>query len=471
MEIQNSLFPDLPVLDGTAVVEFAVNDSLITIELNGNDAPITAGNFIDLIERGVYDNVPFHRVIAEPSPFVAQGGDPQGSDPNFPIANLGRGGFIDPATGERRNIPLEIKLEGNSELTYNTQLGRLAGNSPPDVVLEHEKGAIAMARATAPDTASSQFYFALDELEFLDGDYAVFGEVTSGLDVVDAIQQGDRIEDAKVILGGENFKGGVRNLQSTNPDPVLDISDFNSDGNSDLVWRNAEDGRTVTWFMEVSKKIDRASIDVPNANWELQAIGDFDKDDNSDFVWRNRVSGLNTIWYLDGTEKRERQSLISVPDTDFNIEGAGDFDRDGNEDLIWRNSKDGTTSIWLMSGANRRDRISLTGVPDTDWDLAGVDDFNRDGYADLVWRNNKNGSNSIWYLKDGEQINRASIDSIADLNWQLQGVSDFNNDNNPDLMWRNFATGDNRIWLMDEANRTDSLIVDPILDANFEAIV
>lgn len=63
-----------------------------------------------------------------------------------------------------------------------------------------------MARSQAPDSASSQFYFTLAELPFLDGNYAVFGYVTEGMDVVDAIQQGDRIESARVVAGLDNLQ-------------------------------------------------------------------------------------------------------------------------------------------------------------------------------------------------------------------------------------------------------------------------
>jgi peptidyl-prolyl cis-trans isomerase B (cyclophilin B) len=63
-----------------------------------------------------------------------------------------------------------------------------------------------MARSSMPDSASSQFYFALADLPFLDGSYAVFGNVTQGMDVVDKIQQGDRIDSAEVTKGIENLK-------------------------------------------------------------------------------------------------------------------------------------------------------------------------------------------------------------------------------------------------------------------------
>lgn len=197
---------NLPKLTGKAKVELIVKGSSIIMELDGNEAPITAGNFVDLVDRGVYDGLAFHRVVKQPQPFVAQGGDPQGKDPNFPVSRMGTGGFIDPNTGERRFIPLEIKLEGEEEPVYSKGLGRQAGFSAPSPVLKHDRGAVAMARSQAPDSASSQFYIALADLEFLDGDYAVFGKVIEGMDVVDGIEQGDRIESAKVIEGAENLR-------------------------------------------------------------------------------------------------------------------------------------------------------------------------------------------------------------------------------------------------------------------------
>ena len=188
---------NLPQLEGMAKVELQVNGSPILIEINGTEAPTTAGNFVDLINQGVYDGLVFHRVIPG---FVAQGGDPQGKDPNF-AGQLGTGGFTDPETGMERRIPLEIKLDGDEKPTYSK--AKLPSSS---VVLKHDRGVIAMARSAMPDSASSQFYIALEDLPSLDGDYAVFGKVTQGMDVVDKIKQGDRISTAKVVEGLENFK-------------------------------------------------------------------------------------------------------------------------------------------------------------------------------------------------------------------------------------------------------------------------
>ncbi|BBD66773.1 peptidyl-prolyl cis-trans isomerase cyclophilin type peptidyl-prolyl cis-trans isomerase [Nostoc commune NIES-4072] len=193
---------DLPRLDGKATVVLTVKGSPITIEVDGTDAPITAGNFVDLVQKGVYDGLVFHRVVREPQPFVVQGGDPQSKDPKVSADRLGTGSYIDPKTGNARYIPLEIKVKGSDTPIYNKPFDATA----QPVVLPHKQGAVAMARSQAPDSASAQFYFALADLAFLDGNYAVFGNVTQGFDVVNKIQQGDRIDSAKVTQGAENLK-------------------------------------------------------------------------------------------------------------------------------------------------------------------------------------------------------------------------------------------------------------------------
>ncbi|UJB70184.1 peptidylprolyl isomerase [Acaryochloris sp. 'Moss Beach'] len=194
----------LPQLQGDATVVLQVNGKTITLAISGKDAPITAGNFIDLVDQKVYDGTAFHRVVRTPSPFVVQGGDPQSKDPNFPVQQLGTGSYLDPETKQARYLPLEILPEGAEQAVYSKTLKSAGENKPPK--LRHTRGAVAMARSQLPDSASAQFYFALADVDFLDGNYAVFGYVTEGMEVVDQIQQGDRIESAKVTAGIENLK-------------------------------------------------------------------------------------------------------------------------------------------------------------------------------------------------------------------------------------------------------------------------
>ncbi|KYC43572.1 peptidylprolyl isomerase [Scytonema hofmannii PCC 7110] len=195
---------ELPRLEGKATVVMTVKGSPITIEVDGTNAPITAGNFVDLVQRGAYNGLIFHRVERDPSPFVVQGGDPQSKDPKIPVTDLGTGSFIDPKTNKIRYIPLEIKPLGSKKPIYGKTFKDAVISQPP--ALQHKRGAVAMARSQMPDSASSQFYFALSDLSSLDGSYAVFGYVREGMDVVDKIQQGDRIDSAKVTQGSENLK-------------------------------------------------------------------------------------------------------------------------------------------------------------------------------------------------------------------------------------------------------------------------
>jgi peptidyl-prolyl cis-trans isomerase B (cyclophilin B) len=137
---------------------------VIKFELYEDLAPITANNFIDLVERGFYNGLTFHR--HEPG-FVIQGGDPAGN---------GSGDFQDPTTGKKRTIPLEV--------------------SP---MLKHDgAGVVAMARSSDPNSASCQFYITLGAASFLDMKYAVFGRVTVGLDAALKLGKGDKISSATI---------------------------------------------------------------------------------------------------------------------------------------------------------------------------------------------------------------------------------------------------------------------------------
>lgn len=126
------------------------NGGIIKIELDPEAAPMTAANFEKLVSEGFYDGLCFHRVI---SGFMIQGGDPLGN---------GTGGAKEKITGE-------FKING----VNNT--------------ISHKRGVISMARSQSPNSASSQFFIMHADGTFLDGQYAAFGKVTEGMDVVDAI--------------------------------------------------------------------------------------------------------------------------------------------------------------------------------------------------------------------------------------------------------------------------------------------
>ena len=129
----------------------------ITVKLDQKSAPITVLNFVNLAKSGFYDGLTFHRIKKG---FMMQGGDPNGN---------GYGG------------------------SGNTIVGEFTSNGYNNT-LSHTRGAISMARSKNKNSASSQFFIVHQDSTYLDGDYAVFGYVTSGMDVVDAV-----CNDAKPI--------------------------------------------------------------------------------------------------------------------------------------------------------------------------------------------------------------------------------------------------------------------------------
>lgn len=197
---QGCAVSDVPCLSGEAVVVLETSKGSVTLRADGDEAPLTAGNFVDLVRRGVYDGTVFHRVVRDPVPFVVQGGDPLSADGKVPASRYGTGNFIDPESGEARVIPLELRRRPSGELVYGTPI--VSPTASSELMLTHERGAVAMARSADPNSASAQFYIALEALPELDGRYAVFGRVTEGMDVVDRLRQGDRLQRARVVSGG-----------------------------------------------------------------------------------------------------------------------------------------------------------------------------------------------------------------------------------------------------------------------------
>ena len=139
----------------------------ITIQLDQSAAPITCANFVELAENGFYDGLTFHRIIAG---FMMQGGDPLGN---------GTGGSDNNIVGEFKSNDFENNLS-------------------------HKRGVVSMARAQAPNSASSQFFICHADSEFLDGEYAAFGVVTEGMDVVDAVCEDAVPTDNNGTIAAEN---------------------------------------------------------------------------------------------------------------------------------------------------------------------------------------------------------------------------------------------------------------------------
>ncbi|MDR1797407.1 MAG: peptidylprolyl isomerase [Clostridiales Family XIII bacterium] len=145
------------------MVEIVMADGgTITVELDRAAAPITVDNFLKLVNDGFYDGLTFHRVI---DGFMIQGGDPLGT---------GTGGSDEKIVGEFSQNGWENPIS-------------------------HERGVISMARSQSKDSASCQFFITNGDATYLDGQYAAFGRVTGGMEVVDAIAKVDKDANDKPL--------------------------------------------------------------------------------------------------------------------------------------------------------------------------------------------------------------------------------------------------------------------------------
>lgn len=157
---ENSTEETKNMLTGKHHVEITVKDKgVIAVELDADTAPITVTNFVELANSGFYNGLTFHRIIEG---FMIQGGDPKGNGTGGSDKNI-KGEFA--ANGIKNNI-------------------------------SHERGVISMARSSAYDSASSQFFIMHKTSTHLDGQYAAFGHVTSGMDIVDDLAENTPVSDS-----------------------------------------------------------------------------------------------------------------------------------------------------------------------------------------------------------------------------------------------------------------------------------
>ncbi len=194
-------FAALPRLLGRATVAIETSKGTLTAVVDGYNAPLTAGAFVDLVQRGFYDQLPFTR--AEDF-YVLQTGDPVGPAE----------GYIDPATKAERTVPLEIRVPGQDAPYYNRTFEELGLFKATPVLPFATLGTLGWAHSdAAPDDGSSQFFFFLYEAELtpaglnlVDGRYAAFGYVVDGFDVLEELGVDDRILRARVVDGAENLR-------------------------------------------------------------------------------------------------------------------------------------------------------------------------------------------------------------------------------------------------------------------------
>jgi peptidylprolyl isomerase len=193
-------YANLPQLKGRAIVEMETEKGSFTMMLDGFSAPVNAGQFVDLVQRGFYDGLDFNRADDN---FFLQAGDPKGD----------ADGFVDPATGKVRTVPMEVRVVNKKEPIYGHTFDEIGMIGTLPVLPFSAYGTVAMAHpGNDPNGGSSQFFLYLFEsdltpagLNLIDGNYTAFGYVTTGEEVLRKLKLGDKIISARILSGAENL--------------------------------------------------------------------------------------------------------------------------------------------------------------------------------------------------------------------------------------------------------------------------
>ncbi|MBV6342050.1 InlB B-repeat-containing protein [Candidatus Magnetobacterium casense] len=232
--------------------------------------------------------------------------------------------------------------------------------------------------------------------------------------------------------------------------------DFNGDGNSDLMWRNAITGDVYVWLM-IGTTIAGGNFvtkGVPE-DWDVKATGDFDGDGKSDILWQNTTTGDVAVWLMDGAVIKTGEYVASAMSSQWVLSAIGDFDGNGIADVMWRNNDTDDIYIWLMNGAKIANGDYIARGMPAEWVVKAVADINADGKGDVIWQNTTTGDVAGW-LMNGLGISTANnIAKGVSGNWQIKAVEDFNGDGKADVVWQDTSSGDIYIWLMNGLDIAD----------------
>ncbi len=290
------------------------------------------------------------------------------------------------------------------------------------------------------------------------------------------------------LLAAVLFQGGVAHAAGSAflVGPPWSIAGMSS---SNVFWYNSQDGEIQMWSMNhnaISSAPDvtdeqghTAFVGQP---WSIVAAGDMNGDGNSDIVWHNAQTDETQIWLMNGNQLASRQTVIdesgklSLVGLPWSIVAAGDMNGDGKADIVWHNAQTNETQIWVMNGSQIASRptvidesrkVILIGSP---WSIAAATDMNADGKTDLVWYNSITGKTQIWFMNGRQITNReTAVDESGNeipigTPWRIAGASDINGDRTSDLVWYNTQTNETQVWFMNGnqiSDREDIVTGDP----------
>ena len=268
-----------------------------------------------------------------------------------------------------------------------------------------------------------------------------------------------------VIHGRVTQSGGVTTVRALAP------SDFNEDGNSDILWQNANSGQASIWDMNANALTGGGGVSPnPGPAWKAIGSGDFNGDGHADILWQNTSTGQASIWDMNGKSLIGGGPVSPDPGPAWQAIASGDFNGDGLSDILFQNTSSGQVSIWEMDGNKLMGGGPVSPNPGVAWKAIGTGDFNGDGDSDILFQNTSTGQVSIWEMKGDTLTGGGPVNPNPGPAWKAIGTGDFNDDGHSDILFQNTSTGQVSIWEMNGNTLTGGGPVSPNPGLSWHAI-
>ncbi len=251
----------------------------------------------------------------------------------------------------------------------------------------------------------------------------------------------------RLFANGTSLSGGTMVYNEPNTAwKIVGDGDFNGDGVSDLLYQNSTTNQLYLLPFNSSGLATAGSViyTATSNAWKIVGTPDLNGDGKADLLYRNQTTGQVYAVLMNGFSIVAEGMVYTEPNTAWQIVGYGDMDGDGKQNqVIYRNT---TTGQVFMLNVNFSGTFSTTGQviynePNTAWQIKATADFDGDGKTDLLYRNTTTGQVYVLLMNGGAVAASAQIYSEPNSAWVIVATGDYDGDGKADLLWRNSTTG------------------------------
>jgi len=235
---------------------------------------------------------------------------------------------------------------------------------------------------------------------------------------------------------------------------IAGAGDFNRDGSSDILIRNATTGAVDTILVNDGGNAGSGAVGVLSGGWQLAGTGDFTNDGSADVLLLNTASREVNTWIVQNGQWAA-SGAVGVLVGAWQLLGTGDFSGDGTTDVLLRNGATGEINTWIVKNG-QWSASGAVGLEVGGWHVIGTGDVNNDGIADVLLHDVSNNDVAAWIVREG-QWSASTACGVLSGAWQVKGIGDFNGDGTGDVLLHNTATAEVAAWILQNGSWTNSV--------------